>query len=272
MVRAVMGRVALVACALALWPSIALAEPAIQEDGETGGADYSVQLDGLSQEVQGLGGKIDAERTELVQHLITLETLVTPEPVSESVREDKTQEQETLEHIDETLGTIQLQLVPEEVVIQEQEPMAASVAALQWVAYANVSPTGTYANYAIGYLPRMGYGEHYVFLQDTSSSYVMAWGALKQLDGTTIGGSAKWVRWYFQSNAVGYRMESGENDVTVSTAGHVVMSDLDGWPMLAVNDELLRREVAFYAVTACCLFVLAGVLGFTVRLRGAVSV
>lgn len=278
MVREVMFS-ALVASAVAL---VALPARALADEGEDVAQpvvvpsttyDYSQKLDTISQDVRGVGSSVDLERTDVVNHLITIETLLSPtpepEPVQE-VKEEKSDELKTLESIDKGIEALSETLATEVVEVEQQAPLKAASRAT-FAAYANASPTNQYAYYAAGYLPRMGFGEHYAYLQDTSSSYVLVWGNLTESDGG-ITGSGQWVRWYYASNSVGYVTETGSGSVTVSPSGHVVLSDLDGYPMLVVGDELLRREVGFYAVVACAVFCLSSVLGFCVRLRGAVSV
>lgn len=160
-------------------------------------------------------------------------------------------------------------LAPEVLEIEQQEARAA-VSVNTFNAYANVSPTSAYASYAKGLLPRVGFGEHYCFLQDTNSSYVFIWGALA--NGSMITGTdVKWVRWYYVNNTSGYVEEYGGGDVTINPSNHVILTDLGDRPMLDSSIELLRREVGFYAVVTVVLFSLVAVWGFVVRLRGSVT-
>lgn len=161
-------------------------------------------------------------------------------------------------------------LEPEEVEIEQQESKAA-VSINTFTAYQNVSPTGAYASYAKGLLPKVGFNEHYCFLQDSNSSYVFVWGDLQ--NGNSITGTdVSWVRWYYANNSVGYVEEFGGGDVTIQPNSHVILTDLGNHPMLDANDELFRKEVGYYAVVAVAIFSLVSVWSFVVRLRGAISV
>lgn len=276
MVRKVM-RYALLVAALALvaGPSRALADEVEPVQTVQSSIDYSTRLDTLSGDIERLRGTVDSQRTELVTHLQTIELLIAPESQTvetEVKKEEKSDETKQLEKIDERLEGIQKELAPEVVEIEEQQPVGGTRAAITFTGYANANPTNQYAQYSIGMLPRLGYGEHYVYMQDTSSSYVFVYGDISRSASNTYVGRAKYVRWYYQNNTTGYVQETGQGDVTINTAGHVVMSDLDDRPMLAVGNELLRKEVGFYALVAVSVYCLASVLGFVVRLRGAVSV
>lgn len=276
MVRKVMIYALLVTtAALVANPTCALADEEEPLPVVYNAPDYATRLDTLSGDIERLRLTVDGQRTEVVQHLQTLETLVTPlpEPV-ETVekKEEKSEETKALEKIDERLEEIQKELTPEVVEIEEQSSLGNARATVTFTAYSNANPTNQYAQYSIGLLPRLQYGEHYIYMQDTSSSYVFIYGDLKKVDTNSYSGTGKYVRWYYVNNVNGYVQENGSGSVIINTAGHVIMSDMDDRPMLAVGSELLRREVGFYALTACCIFCLASVLGFCVRLRGAVSV
>ena len=147
--------------------------------------------------------------------------------------------------------------------------MNANKSTISVSAYSNVPSTGTYAEYAKGILPRADYGDHYCYVQDSSSSYLMAYGDLK-LSGGNITGNAHWVRWYYGGTNVGFVTEQGEGNISINPASHVVMSDLGNYPMFESNEQL-RKELGFYAVVAVSVFSLVSVLGFVVRLRGAVT-
>lgn len=194
-----------------------------------------------------------------------LDTLIEQTKPEQPVTINEMDELDYLASIDAKLDG----LAPEVVEIEQQESRAA-VSINTFNAYANVSPTSAYATYAKGLLPRVGFGEHYCFLQDTNSSYVFIWGALS--NGSTISGTnVKWVRWYYVNNTSGYVEEYGGGDVTVNPSNHVILTDLGDRPMLDSSIELLRREVGFYAVVSVVLFSLVAVWGFVVRLRGSVT-
>lgn len=140
------------------------------------------------------------------------------------------------------------------------------------VAYGNVSPTGTYANYATGILPKVAWGEDYVFLSVTNSEYYMIWGDLT-IDGAVItGDDCHFARWYYSNQQVGTLLQTGTANVRVDGGGYTMLTSLGDYPVLGDGSEILRKEVGFYAVVAACLFSLRFVWSFVVRLRGAVSV
>ena len=155
--------------------------------------------------------------------------------------------------------------------IAEQKSVQTRASSIAFVAYSNAPSSGTYVNYASGYLSQMGYSDNYVFLQDTSSSYVFVFGDLSPIDTNTISGSnVKWVRWYYSNNNVGYVMETGQSNVTITTNNHVVLSSLPKWPsMSGSSDEQLRKEVGFYALVLVSCSVLRDIWSFLVRMRTA---
>lgn len=176
-------------------------------------------------------------------------------------QDDSDLELETLNSIDSKLT----QIVGEQTTagLMEQAPLAAS-ASHAFVAYANMSPTSAYANYAVGLLPKLKWDEHYVLVQDTSSSYTFVWGELVN-ENNTIAGEGSYVRWYYTGNAQGYREERGSGSVSVTPNGYTVLSDLGEYPMVGGSEELQRREVGFYALVAVVIFVLHSVWRFVLR-------
>lgn len=205
------------------------------------------------------------------------------------------QEQDKLNKIGDSLSTIQDELTPKdgkstndylssiedklstiagnssEPEIAEQKSVQSRASSIAFVAYSNAPSSGTYVNYAAGYLSQMGYSDNYVFLQDTSSSYVFVFGDLSPIDTNTISGNnVKWVRWYYSNNNVGYVVETGQSNVTITTNNHVVLSSLPKWPSIqGSSDEQLRKEVGFYALVLVSCSVLRDVWSFLVRMRSA---
>lgn len=196
--------------------------------------------------------------------LSNIEQYLEPKPEEKKSPGEKDTE-DYLISIDEKLSDISSKMaVPEE---QEQKSVTRA-ASFNFVAYQNVSPTNQYACYASGIIPRMRWSEHYVFLQDTSSSYVMVYGDSLEYSGnnTFTGTSCRYVRWYYSNQTVGYLTESGTADVSVSTSGHVVLSDLATYPMLEGTEQhCIRVEVAFYACVALVIRTLHHVWRFTLR-------
>lgn len=253
---------------LMLSPTLALAEDGVMTETHPVAEVDTSEVEGLNRlnqtvetQLQQINDKLDAEARER-------ETEKQLEEI-ESVSNPQEQQLQVLTNIDNTLTEISGR--DESVQLMAQEPLLAA-SSHAFVAYANVSPTGTYAQYAIGMLPRVAWKEHYVFLQDTSSSYVFMWGDLTEADDNTISGSGRYVRWYYSGNQYGYLTEDGEGSISATLNSHVVLSDLGTHPILGDELPLLRREVALYAVAAVVIFSLASVWTFTVRLRGSVSV
>lgn len=270
-----------VAAAFALLAALALPCNALAEDDEgvtsyTGAPvsapslDYSSRFDSLDGAVSVLNGNLAIQQETLDRHLTNIEQLLTPEP---EVPKDENAKDELdyLISIDDKLSEITLK----DTVENEVQPITregAKAASVTLTAYANSPATGTYATYALGMLPRVGFNEHYVFVQDTQSSYVFAWGELSPTSSTAISGTGSWVRWYNAGTQIGYVQESGTGSVTVNTGNHIVISDLQGRPMLTgSNSEVVRKEVGFYAQVACVLFSLATVWAFLLRMRSGTA-
>lgn len=144
-------------------------------------------------------------------------------------------------------------------------PIGNTKAGLNLTAYGNVSPTNQYALYATGLLKEVPYDGHYVFLQDTSQSYVMVAG---KGDSISSLSDCRWWRWYNAGVNVGWVLESGGGSVSVSAGRYTVLSDFEDWPALQQNsDEVLRREVSLYALVAAIMHVLYCIWSY--QLRGA---
>lgn len=271
MVRQVMRRV-VVGCALC-GAVLACPSPARAADGDGGALDAAVAAADAQPTVgnEEIGRKLDS----IQQSLTPIVTYVNREMAAEdeavaSTVEDVSQDvvEGYLGSIDEKLTQIVGQGAEERQV--ESEPLRASVMAL--VAYSNVSPTSTYANYAIGTLPKMGWSDHYVFVQDAQNAYTLVWGDITMADSTTFTLSdCKYTRFYYQSQQVGYQMEGGTCSGSITTRGYVVLSDLGDWPMLPDSNETLRKEVGFYAVVAAALLSLRAVWSFVVRNRNGTT-
>lgn len=148
--------------------------------------------------------------------------------------------------------------------LMAQEPLRASGSAT-FTAYANVSPTGQWATYAESLLPKVAWDEHYVFLQDTSSSYVMVYGDLEVTNNGEISGTGKWVRWYYSGTATGYRVDTGNGNVGIYANSLTILSDLGDYPILGDGSDGLRREVMYYALVAVAVFSLYHVWHFCIR-------
>ena len=279
MVRKVSNGVlaALVVASLLLVPQRAFAD-----DSGTAAHDYSGQLDSIgykldniSSGIAGSGSSIDYGprldgMAQTLNNIYTVQLQQTqPEQTEEQKQEEVKQpeqkgptELDYLKSIDEGIS----ELTKEEPETEVETTALKAARSISLSAYTNVSPTGQWANYAKGYTTRLGWKDHYVFLQDSNSSYVMAWGDLRDT-GTAITGNADWVRWYYAGNGSGYVRETGSGNIEVTYGQYTVMSDLAGWPMLAGADELLRREVMLYAIVAAGLFSLGSVGSFLLRNR-----
>lgn len=190
------------------------------------------------------------------------------EEVTTVEEEEPSEEVKLLEHIDDSLSMLSGSVREEEQEIQYNVERAATQA---FVCYGNVAPTGTYASYAAGFIPRLGWSDNYVYLQDTNGSYVMVMGKLTSPDANTIvGNNCEWIRWYY-SGSNGYVVERGSGNVSVTLNNHMVCSDLPSWPLLGdASVELQRRELMFYAIVATVWACLAVVWRFGLRMRTSV--
>lgn len=145
-------------------------------------------------------------------------------------------------------------------------PLGATRATLNLTAYGNVSPTNQYAVYSSGLLKEVPYKDgHYVFLQDSSQSYCMVVGKGDSLSSMS---ECRWWRWYNGGVNIGWVLERGTGSVSVSEGRYTVISDFEGYPAFQDNGiEVLRREVAFYALVAVVIHVLYRIWSY--ELRGA---
>lgn len=168
----------------------------------------------------------------------------------------------TLEDISGKLDTI---------IIDGQESAPEPVQAVRangttFNAYGNVSTTGQFANYAAHLVPKVAWNHDYVFLQDSTSSYVFISGSCDfRTRGEFEFSDADYTRWYYAGTGTGYLVQSGHGDVVVHAGNYVVLSNLGSYPLLDDGVSLLRTEVAFYAVCAALLYVLGNIRAFLLR-------
>lgn len=213
------------------------------------------RIDGLTGHVQAIEEKID--------QLITIQT---PKEEKTEANAPESEELAELKSINENIGILIEQNNADPDAPQKSDSLRAST--ITSVAYGNVSPTSQYATYASNVLPKLGWSEHYVFWQDGQQSYVMAWGDLGYENRTFTGSGCNYLHWYWQSQQAGYVVESGTANISLSSAGYTVLSDLDVWPALPnQTNEVMRREIMLYSVVAVAAASLAFVWSYTLRNR-----
>lgn len=229
--------------------------------------DNSQQLGDISTKLEQLEESVTSSTGEILVYLRERDALTDAQQTAE---EKATEGQETELQVLQRIDTKLLEVVGSTVADGDIDMKAYDRAgSLVLTAYGNTNPTSQYANYARGIVPKLGWDEHYAFLQDGSSSYVMVWGDLQLADSNTITGSdCKYTRWYFVNQATGYQCESGTSDVSVTLRGYQVLSDLGDLPMLSeTSAELTRRELMLYAVVAICCHTLYSVWRYLLRNR-----
>lgn len=143
-------------------------------------------------------------------------------------------------------------------------PLGAAKASISLTAYGNVSPTNQYAVYSQGLLKEVPLNGHYVFMQDSATSYVFVAG---KGDSLAALSDASWWRWYNAGVNRGWVLERGTGSVSVRDGDYTVLSDFEGYPGLQDSGiEQIRREVAMYALVLAVAHVLYSV--WTYELRG----
>lgn len=231
----------------------------------------SAEIEGIRTEVQGLSETVSQGTSDILVYLRERDALSDAQQTAEQkATEGQETELQVLQRIDSKLLEVVGSTVADGDIDMTSYDRAAS---LVLTAYGNTSPTSQYANYARGIVPKLGWDDHYVFLQDGTSSYVMVWGDLELADSNTITGSGcKYTRWYFVNQSTGYQCESGTSDVSVTLRGYQVISDLGDLPMFSeTSDELTRRELMLYAVVAVCVFSLHSVWRYLLRNRAGIA-
>ena len=204
MVRKVVCNACAIALVAFLVPSIALAEP--EEGISVASPDYSSQLERVigrlddiyaqngnnssgydyTSQIDSVINRLDQMYTVQVQQnskLDAIEKDVKPdekEEVKKVEEESGPTEIDYLKSIDETLADIAEQ---EKTVEEEASPevkAGSRAAATPLTAFTNVSPTSTYAEYSRGLLPRVSFSKHYVYLQDSQTSYMFIYGDVSE--------------------------------------------------------------------------------------------
>lgn len=174
-----------------------------------------------------------------------------------------------LTEIDSGISTVDGKL--DTLLIQGAEPEIKAVERvsgvnLNFTAYCNVSPTNQYSEYARNVIPKMGWNDDYVFLQDSSSSYVLVYGDIDYYSsGVFEGTDCTYTRWYYSGTGTGYIQQSGMANIRISVNDYVVLSTLGDYPLLDNGFTLFRQECCYYVTAAVILFCLRSCFAYVTR-------
>lgn len=237
---------------------------------------FATESEEVSQEQNGVEvsqeQKLDRDMLETIDRIDNKLTNIQRELESEEAEEEEGKESPELvelQHINESIGIL-IEQNAGEPLPEAQEPLRANGRFVS-VAYANVSPTGSYATYAAGVLPKLGWNDDYVFWQESSQSYVFAWGDLSYSSQTFTGDNVRWLRWYWAGQSQGYVLEEDSGSLSLSSAGYTVLSNLSDYPTLVNSSEQIRREVMLYAVVTAAVFSLHHVWTYCIRNRNGTN-
>lgn len=155
--------------------------------------------------------------------------------------------------------------------VPESEPVLTRDNLHTFVCYGHSPTSNNYYQYALGLMPKVGWNDHYCFIQDTQGSYVFTYGDLvSDGSGTITGSDCTWHRWYNGGMNVGWVHETGSGGVSITTQGYTIYSDLDWYPTIP-SDEILRREVMWYAVVGVAVVSLHLVWSYCLRNRNGTT-
>lgn len=174
-----------------------------------------------------------------------------------------------LTEIDSGIGTVDGKL--DTLLMQGAEPEIKAVERvsgtnLNLTAYGNVSPTNQFAEYAKNIIPKMGWNDDYVYIQDSSSSYVLVYGNLDyHSSGVFEGSDCTYTRWYYSGTGSGYLCQSGLANIRISVGDYVVLSTMGNYPLLDNGFTLFRQECCYYVTAAVILFCLRSCFAYVTR-------
>lgn len=126
----------------------------------------------------------------------------------------------------------------------------------------------TYLEYMRGFLPKLGFGDHYVASRVSQYQYIFAYGTDLSYNGTFfVGSDIMVITWYANNN--GSYTAGLQSSFSLVPGNYMVYTDLtDIYPSLAdAGDISLRQIVIFLGI--CVTFFTVGlfVKGFAVKRR-----
>lgn len=214
-----------------------------------------------------LGEVITLDQTDESDEIVTNEVQQSEGNAEEKDSEEEVSQDTGEDETHETEGVSSKQLLQsgndeDESITVSSVKALGDRASVTFSAYANMNPSSTYALYAEGLLKEVGQDESYCLVQDSNASYAFVVG---KADSISSFSDARWWRWY-NTTGYGWRLERGSGNASVNAGSFQVISNLKGYPSLVTEvQEVFRREVMFYALVATCVFCLASVWGFSIR-------
>lgn len=132
--------------------------------------------------------------------------------------------------------------------------------------------SGTYADMAAQLVPKVGFGDDYLFVCTDSNEYCFIWGDLAFSSGCFTADSCEFVRFYQSDSHLGTQMESGTASLNVSMGNYIGFSSLGDYPTLSTTDVPVTALLVVLMVVLAGCYVLGRVTSFVLRPRyGGVS-
>lgn len=252
---------ALILSLLLLCPVTALAE-------EEGQVSVVAAPDPIEEKLDGIDQSIDDGFRTLQQTLQDHYQQESNKQELDAIDDDSDRQLELLSNIDTNVTKL---VAESETGVAESLPLESRAVSQQFVCYASSPVSGTYYQYALGMAEKVGFEDNYCFIQDSQSSYVFVFGSIESDgNGTLTGDDCEWHRWYNAGLNQGWVHQSGNGQISVTTQGYTIFSDLEWWPSLP-SSEPLRREVMLYALVAVTVFILDSVWSYTLRNRNGTT-
>ncbi len=132
--------------------------------------------------------------------------------------------------------------------------------------------SGSYAEMAAQLVPKVGFGDDYLFVCTDSNEYCFVWGDLAFDSGRFTADSCRYVRFYQSGSMSGTQMESGTASLNVSMGSYIGFSSLGDYPTLSSTDVPVTSLLVVLMVVLAGCYVLGRVTSFVLRPRyGGVS-
>lgn len=145
--------------------------------------------------------------------------------------------------------------------LADPEPSRAS-----YSVYQSLSPNSQYLDWAESYLPRVGFGEDYVFFRSGQYQYCFARGDLSLSSGTIGGDDIQCTFLNLSSAGVSdSSLTYSSGSFSLVPGNKVIYSNLGDFPTLSPEYFYLECLI-FCAVVACVMSILRSIWSFLLRM------
>lgn len=132
--------------------------------------------------------------------------------------------------------------------------------------YQSIQPNSAYLDWAASYMPKMGFGDEYVFFRSGQYQYCLCVGDISWSGGTFSGGDCQCTFLNLSSGGYGdLSVTSSSGSFSLSPADKIVYSSLGNYPTLSPTFFYFHCLI-FCAVVALVMNLLRSIWSFLLRM------